>query len=192
VKTVSRKSKQSKIYKGFSKIIRTDYPYEISDYLEDEKTIDIFNNTLNKVIDQNSKTKNKWYSKDGVGLFNLTFMDHYLLLAYRFANALYKEKINNELAEAIFYSSKIRSSADIFYQTEIGDYFLPVHPIGTIITPHSKYGKGLILYEHVHIAPYFVMGKAEEIASAALFLAADAASYVTGTTLMVDGGWTAV
>jgi NAD(P)-dependent dehydrogenase (short-subunit alcohol dehydrogenase family) len=36
------------------------------------------------------------------------------------------------------------------------------------------------------------LGRAEEIASVALFLAADAASYVTGTTLMVDGGWTAV
>ena len=33
------------------------------------------------------------------------------------------------------------------------------------------------------------LGRAEEVASAALFLAADAASYVTGTTLMVDGGW---
>ena len=36
------------------------------------------------------------------------------------------------------------------------------------------------------------LGKAEEIASTALFLASDAASYITGATIMVDGGWTAV
>ena len=36
------------------------------------------------------------------------------------------------------------------------------------------------------------LGRAEEIASTALFLASDAASYITGATIMVDGGWTAV
>jgi NAD(P)-dependent dehydrogenase (short-subunit alcohol dehydrogenase family) len=51
---------------------------------------------------------------------------------------------------------------------------------------------------HPHIAPRLLartpmnrFGRLDEVAGAAVFLASSAASFVTGHTLMVDGGWTA-
>jgi NAD(P)-dependent dehydrogenase (short-subunit alcohol dehydrogenase family) len=45
--------------------------------------------------------------------------------------------------------------------------------------------------EFVRRIPMKRWGEVEELAGAAVFLASDAASYVTGSTLTVDGGWTA-
>ena len=45
-------------------------------------------------------------------------------------------------------------------------------------------------YEHK--VPLKRMGTPEDVASVALFLASDASSYMTGSAVMVDGGWTII
>ncbi len=81
---------------------------------------------------------------------------------------------------------------------EVGKYGVRVNAIapGSILTegtrslfynPESKQ-KADSLISHI---PLGRPGEPEDIAAAALFLASDDASYVTGHVLVVDGGWTA-
>jgi NAD(P)-dependent dehydrogenase (short-subunit alcohol dehydrogenase family) len=69
-----------------------------------------------------------------------------------------------------------------------------VHP-GSIDTPildadKAKYGERAITAREKAI-PLGRLGRAEEVANAILFLASDEASFITGTELIVDGGFTA-
>ena len=40
--------------------------------------------------------------------------------------------------------------------------------------------------------PLSRLGTAQEVAFSVLFLSSDASSYITGTSFMVDGGWSAI
>ena len=51
---------------------------------------------------------------------------------------------------------------------------------------------GGVVEEYEAVAPLGRMGTAEEVANAALFLASDEASFITGAALLVDGGTTAI
>lgn len=55
---------------------------------------------------------------------------------------------------------------------------------------NQKNKKFLLNYEKK--VPMKRMGKADEISPAVLFLISNAASYVTGSTVIIDGGWTAI
>jgi NAD(P)-dependent dehydrogenase (short-subunit alcohol dehydrogenase family) len=53
-----------------------------------------------------------------------------------------------------------------------------------------KTGGGAIV-NYIELHPIGRFGASEEIAAAVLYLAADAPKFTTGSTLLIDGGWTA-
>ena len=73
---------------------------------------------------------------------------------------------------------------------EYGPYGVRVNSIhpGVISTPMNA---GMDMSERIRVTPLGRPGRAEEVAAAVLFLASDESSYITGTELVVDGGFTA-
>ena len=67
-----------------------------------------------------------------------------------------------------------------------------IHP-GAVETPMTKAGlkDKSLLKNTLSKIPLGRIGKPIDIANAVVFLASDAASYITGEELVVDGGWTA-
>lgn len=79
---------------------------------------------------------------------------------------------------------------DRYLASYFGEFNIRVNTIcpGGIINGQNK----TFVKNYSKNTPLKRMGKAEEIASVVLFLASDAASYISGATIMVDGGWTAI
>lgn len=76
---------------------------------------------------------------------------------------------------------------------DYGDKGIRVNAVcpGYIDTPLLKDIPDDIKEKLVALHPMGRLGRAEEVANAVLFLASDEASFVTGSSLMVDGGYTA-
>lgn len=85
----------------------------------------------------------------------------------------------------------LSKSAAIQYAKE-GIRVNSVHP-GPIATPMSEEGRANEEFSRFMVSriPLGRWGEPDEIAWGVLYLASDESSYVTGTDLVIDGGWTA-
>ncbi len=144
-------------YKAIKKCVISDFPYDIE--WNDSLIKPIFSDVYNLLLEEHAHIDNVYYSKTGCGIINLGFLDHYAIIAYRFSRLLWLKGMT-ELADAVYYSLRVRCSIDLYYKADIGPYFIPTHSLGTCIDAHAKYGKMFRIYNGCHIGPYNIVGLA--------------------------------
>ena len=78
---------------------------------------------------------------------------------------------------------------------EVGQYNINVNAVapGSVLTEMTKslYANDAWREKMVKLIPFGRPAQIEEVAAAVLFVCSDLASYITGHTIVVDGGWTA-
>lgn len=75
---------------------------------------------------------------------------------------------------------------------EVADKKIRVNAVapGAIETPGANNTDENMKKQTISMIPLARMGQAEDIAGAVVFLASDLSNYITGQTIIVDGGWT--
>lgn len=97
-----------------------------------------------------SKINSKYYFKENEVIFNHLNGDQYSMFLYFLSNTLYKDNSDITLCEKIFLLNKYMHSIDAFYEVELPDIFLFIHPLGTVLG-RGKYSNYFIVYQRCGI-----------------------------------------
>ena len=106
---------------------------------------------------------------------------------------MYKNtKIKENIAYSFVKSGIINFSRQL--STNFSRYQIRSNVIcsGGVLNAKDKKQTKKLINNYSKKVPIGRMAKPQEIASAILFLSSNASSYITGTTLIVDGGWTSI
>jgi len=88
----------------------------------------------------------KYYAEDGAAVFNHLNTNHYASFLYFLSNTIYRETGDPTLAEKVFALNKALHGLDLFYEVEMPDVFMLVHPVGAVLG-RAKYGNYLCVYQ---------------------------------------------
>lgn len=144
------------IYNGIKKCVNNDFPFRL--IWDDKEVYPFFEECYSGVLEEHSHINNSYYSNEQGGIIRLEYIDHYVILCYRFSNRLGRVG-RSDLADAVYYSMRVRGAIDLYYRTEIGRCFMPVHALGTVMDSHAVYGEYFKVYNGCHIGPYSFLGK---------------------------------
>jgi serine O-acetyltransferase len=114
---------------------------ELADYIDSilERTESCFTHVNNR------------YFFDGKEvLFNHLHGDQYAMLLYFAANTIYRRGGNETICSKLFQLNRCLHGLDAFYEVELPDIFLFVHPLGTVLG-RGKYSDYFMVYQRCGI-----------------------------------------
>ena len=93
-----------------------------------------------------SQIDNRYFFDGDDVCFNHLHADQYAMLLYFYANTLFREGANVDLCSKLFLLNKTLHGVDAFYEVELPDIFLFVHPFGAVLG-RGEYADYLIVYQ---------------------------------------------
>ena len=93
-----------------------------------------------------SKVKGKYFTENSEVHFNHLHSDQYAMFLYFFSNTLYKKNSDLKLCTKIFQLNRYLHGIDVYYEVELPDIFLFVHPLGTVLG-RGKYSNYFLVYQ---------------------------------------------
>jgi serine O-acetyltransferase len=97
-----------------------------------------------------SKINNKYFFDGKDIFFNHLHSDQYAMFLYFACNTLYKNGADIRLCIKICQLNKYLHGIDAFYEVELPDIFLFVHPLGTVLG-RGKYADYFLIYQRCGI-----------------------------------------
>ena len=93
-----------------------------------------------------SKINNKYFFDGTNSIFNHLNGDQYAIFLYYLSNTLYRFNQDTNLCSKIYLLNKSLHGLDAFYEVELPDIFMVVHPISTVLG-RGKYDDYFLVYQ---------------------------------------------
>ena len=97
-----------------------------------------------------SKVNNKYFRNENRVFFNHLNGDQYATFLYYLSNTCFKNNVKDDICTKIFLLNRLLNGIDMFYEVDLPDVFLLVHPIGTILG-RGEYSDYLVVYQRCGI-----------------------------------------
>jgi len=109
-----------------------------------------FDEALTRLDQCFSAVSVKYFKVGNQTRFNHLHSDQYAMFLYFLSNTLYRNDVNRDVCDKLYYLNKALHGIDVFYEVELPDIFMFGHCVGTVIG-RAKYSDYLLIQQNCTI-----------------------------------------